>query len=88
MLQGRFEDLGIIGEALLFLLADGGVVGIVDPLEELLAQEVVLNLLLGVEVHRVVVSRELVALEELDCSLVELDDDDFVEEAEALDVVL
>lgn len=47
----------------------------------------VFNLLLNVEVHCVVVRRELVALEELDGRLVELDHDDLVQETEALDVL-
>lgn len=63
-------------------------VGVVDSLEELLPKKVVLDLFLRVEVHSVVVSRELVSLEKLDCSLVELDNDNFVKKTETLDIVL
>jgi hypothetical protein len=62
------------------LLADGLMVSVVDALKELLAQEVVLDLLLGVEVHSVVVSREFIPLEELDCCLVQLDDNNLVKQ--------
>ena len=54
----------------IFLLADGLVVGIVDAFKEFFAQQVVLDLFLGVEIDRVVVGREFVALEELNGSLI------------------
>lgn len=64
------------------------IVGIVDLLKQSLTQEVVLDLLLAVQVHCMVVRRELVSLKELDRSLVQLDDDYLVQESQALDVAL
>jgi hypothetical protein len=63
------------------------VVGIVDLLKESFAQQVVFDLLLGIEVHGMVVSRKLIALEKLYGSLIKLNDDDFVQQSKTLNIV-
>jgi hypothetical protein len=63
------------------------VIGIVDLFKESFAQQVVFNLLLRIEVHGMVVGRKLIALEKLYGSLIKLNDDDFVQQSKALNIV-
>ena len=51
----------------------------IDLAIDLLAQGTVLGLLGHVQVDRVIVSREFVAFEELNCGLVQLQHDDFMQ---------
>ena len=62
-------------------------IGIVDLFKESFAQQVVFNLLLRIEVHGMVVGRKLIALEKLYGSLIKLNDDDFVQQSKALNIV-
>lgn len=68
--------LGLI--RVLFQLCERLVVSVIYHFEKLLSGEVVFDLLLAVEVDSMVVSGELVSLEELDSCLVQLDDHDLV----------
>lgn len=77
----------MVRNALVILLSDRNVVGIVDFLKESFAQQVVLDLLLGIEVNGMVVGRKLVAFEKLYGSLIKLNDDDFVQQSKALNIV-
>ena len=62
-------------------------IGIVDLFKESFAQQVVFDLLLRIEVHGMVVGRKLIALEKLYGSLIKLNDDDFVQQSKALNIV-
>ena len=51
-----------------------------------MAQGTILRLLRHVQVHRVIIGRELVSLEELDGGLVELQYDDLMQEVQTFNV--
>ena len=62
-------------------------VSIVDLLKKSFAQQIVFDLLLGIEVNGMVVGRKLIALEKLYGSLIKLNDDDFVQQSKAFNIV-
>ena len=74
--------------ALFIKLVQHGAVLDIDLAVDILTLRIVFALLSHIQIHRVIVRRELVAFEKLDCCLVQLEHYDLVQQFKALDVAL
>jgi len=77
-----------LNASLFIKLVQHGAVLDVDLAVHILTLRIVFALLGHIQIHGVIVSRELVAFEKLDCCLVQLEHDDLVQQFKALDVAL
>lgn len=74
--------------ALFIELVQHGAILDINLAVDILTLSIVFTLLSHIQIHGVIVSRELVAFEKLDCCLVQLEHDYLVQQFKALDVAL